>query len=1160
MTKLDLMNVEVTDATGASENVEQQAPKFWRSLEHQRGYDQTLVWTETEFPFGPAPEAFSEQAELTEEGKKTAGFQRREALKLMGASMALAGVTTGCVRRPEELILPYVKQPEDIIPGVANYYATAFPGPSGAVGLVVESHEGRPTKVEGNPDHPASMGKSDRFHQAEVLEVYDPDRTRSPMEKGEPSTWAKFDAAFATALKQAPGGEGLALVIDNAGGPTRDRVLHKIKTDLPKAKVYVWEPLGPDNTIKGAEMVFGPGQRVHLDLSKAARIVSVDSDFMTEGPDSLRLSAGWSSGRRFDKVAGNPDEMNRLYVMEPGFSTTGSNADHRLRVARGHMGDALKALAAAVFGRKALPEAFGGSAATGALISACATKYQANNPKFIQALTNDLVAAVDSGKGAAIVVGEAQPPEVHALGHLLNAALGSFGNGVASLTAGVAASKAKVDSFFAAKSSEGEGGEDGEGGAEPSHWAFARPTPHVGAYEQLAALVKDLEGGKVKTLVILGPNPAFSSPGALKVKEALGKAGTVVHAGLRFNETSEAATWHVPLAHWLESWGDAVSWDGSVSVVQPLIKPLHGGRSALELLASIAGLKDSAHDLVKATWMTELETVTGDKAWRQTLHKGLLPEKARRPVPLVAADGADAYTSYISGRVAGVIGQAPAAVASALKALKPSAPSAQAPEVVFKADFKVADGRYGNNAWLQEMPDSMSKLCWDNALLMGPKLANDLGIRSTVFKNSYQADEARLTVGDTTVVLPVFMLPGIAPDTVVVATGYGRTKAGHIGDGVGVDAWSIVPADGKGFASGKLERTGRQIELCSTQEHFALEGADRKPLQDLETLNTKLGEKRPLTVVGTVDGYKQDRAFAQKGSLRVVSGGKLVDPPERRRVTADGAGPAPGRPDRPIQPTNDVFEYDGQQWGMAIDLTTCTGCHACVMACQSENNIPIVGRAQVLFGRELHWIRIDRYYVGDVDEPEALQQPINCLHCENAPCEPVCPVAATVHDSEGLNGMIYNRCIGTRYCANNCPVKVRRFNYFDFSKTAHFNLSDEEKRRNLTIEMQRNPDVTVRFRGVIEKCSYCTQRINEAKMKAKRAGQDSKNLPDGAITPACAQSCPTDAIAFGNINDPESKVSKMKATDRNYEMLSELNIRPRTTYLARIRNPYKELG
>jgi hypothetical protein len=695
MTKLDLINVDVIDATDseATENVEKQAPKFWRSLEHNRGYDQTLVWTETEFPYGPAPEGFSEQSlldegSLTEEQRKTAGFQRREALKLMGASMALAGVTTGCVRRPEELILPYVSQPEEIIPGVANYYATAFPGPSGAVGLVIESHEGRPTKVEGNPDHPSSMGKSDRHHQAEVLELYDPDRSTTPWEKGVHSTWEKFDAAFASALKAAPGGEGLALLLDNAGGPTRDRVLHKIKTDLPKAKVYFWEPLGPDNTIKGAEMMFGPGQRVHFDLEKASRIVSVDADFMTEGPDSLRLSAGWSAGRRFDKVAGSPEDMNRLYVMEPGFSTTGSNADHRLRVARGQVGEALKALAAAVFGRKALPEAFGGAAATSTLISACNTNFKASNPKFIQALTNDLMSAVDGGKGAAIVVGESQPPEVHALGHLINAALGSFGNGVASLTAGVAASKAKVDAFFASNPSGGaapEGGEpapaEGDAAAASTHWAFDRPGGHVGAYEQLGALVKDLEGGKVKTLVVIGPNPVFAAPGALKVKDAFGKAGMVVHAGLRVNETGAAATWHVPLAHWLESWDDAVSWDGSVSIVQPLIKPLHGARSSLELLASIAGMKESAHDLVKATWMTDLETVKDDKGWRKVLHHGLLPEKARRPVPLVAAEGADAYTSYIGGRVAGVLAQAPTAVANALKALKPTAPSAQAPEV-----------------------------------------------------------------------------------------------------------------------------------------------------------------------------------------------------------------------------------------------------------------------------------------------------------------------------------------------------------------------------------------------------------------------------------------------------------------------------------------------
>jgi Fe-S-cluster-containing dehydrogenase component len=1140
MTKIDLFA-----ATRETTAETPEAERPWRSIDAKENHDQTKLWLEHEFPHGLAPESFGA---VTHDGQLAGPeFQRREMLKLMGASLALAGVGTGCdvldpLRRPEDLIMPYVSQPEGIIPGVPNYFATALPGPNGAIGVVVESHEGRPTKIEGNPDHPASKGAAGIAEQSSILALYDPDRARSPMKGSTPSTWEAFDGELKSVLAGHATGAGLAIVHDGTGGPSSDRAFAAIRAKMPEAMFVRYEPLADDQAAQGSELLFGESSRVRLSLTGAKVVLAVDSNFLVEGADNLRLAREFSMGRGADLITGARDasKMNRLYVLESIFTSTGANADHRVRVASAQILSTLASLARVLIdGGAALPESLGGAAAAAQLASSLPAAKA--DDKFLTALAKDLRA---NPSAAVVIVGERQPPVVHALGHLVNALLGAFDGPTpkASVTAPVPPSPALRDRLFASLAS----------GQPESHWSFSRPVAHKTSTEEITALVEALNGGKVSSVMLLGVNPVFTAPRALGVDAALKKAKTVIHAGVLPDETSAVAAWHVPLAHYLESWGDAVASDGTVSVIQPLVRPLFGARSALELLLVVAGEAMSARDFVKDTWTKDTALLTDEVAWRKALHQGVLPTTGRIGLSLAALGGQGGAPdeAYLGKRIGETVRASTANIGTQLGALKASEPSQSALEVVVVDCVKVGDGRRANISWAQELPDSMTKLCWDNALIMAPSLAKALDIESRVVDNAYRADVVTLTVDGRSVKLPVFVLPGLAPFTVQVTRGYGRTHAGFIGNSVGVDVGPLLdPKGSKILAGATLAKSGETTTLCSTQDHFTIES---KPFQQLEVLNDGFLDKRPIYATATTAAYGADADFAKKGSLRVISQGNLVE--------KDYQKAKPTRPDRPVQLVDDVFPYEGQQWGMVIDLTACTGCNACVVACQAENNIPIVGRKEVLRGRELHWIRIDRYFMGDVDEPAAIHEPIACVHCENAPCEPVCPVAATVHDSDGINAMVYNRCIGTRYCANNCPLKVRRFNYFDFSKSAHLALPAVDAERNKTTDLQRNPDVTVRFRGVMEKCTYCVQRVQEAKFVAKRAGRDGKNLPDGAVTPACAQTCPTNAIVFGNINDPNARVAKMKQLDREFEILSELNIRPRTTYLARLKNSNPELG
>jgi molybdopterin-containing oxidoreductase family iron-sulfur binding subunit len=1134
MRKLQLANPEVLPA---EETTTVAPPRQWRSLRDLE--DPESVVSDDEFN----PEA----VEALDWDEEKLGVKRREMLKLMGASFALMGGGAACIRRPEEHIVPFTKQPENMIPGVSDWYASALPTPWGAQGILVESHDGRPTKIEGNPDHPASGGKADVHAHASILQLYDPDRTGAK----DKDLWSRWDTGFKGVQKKltpSSDGTGFAILLDTAEGPTLDRVLGGLKAKMPATRVYKYDPLTPDNHILGAEMVYGPGARVHHDLSKADVILSIDADFLTTGPEHLKHAAGFAAGRGFDKIksAADADKMNRLYAVESTFTATGTNADHRLRVASGEMIELLKAIGAELLGKHglSLPAAMGDA---GGLGGALTTSFKASNAKFVPAVAKDLA---NHRKRAVIVVGEQQPAAAHALANALNAALGGL-EGPVSLSRRFPAKHAAA--------AEAVEGEDGEAPAGPSLAA------HVSSHASLTALLADINSGKVKTLLILGPNPAATAPKAMKVAEAFAKLSYSVHVGLYDDETAATAKMHLPLAHPLETWGDALAWDGTLTVQQPLIQPLHNGRSAIEVLAQLSGAAETdGRSLVRGTLAAAPgKHKVSETKWRKILHDGITGRPHRERMGVDEAVGIDGAT---------------ARVASAVSKLKGGTAGI---ELVVAPCPKVLDGRHGNLSWCQELPEPMSKLTWDNALMVGVALANKLGIKSTNKSNKYVADLVSVSTAAGSIEIPAFVQPGLAPNTALVHLGYGRTRGGYVANGVGSDATALLPADGSTFVqNAKIATTGKTYDLAATQDHFSMKGTG---FFDVLETPTAVQDRKQLDGTGnrphaqtlTVKEYRQDPYKAHNRNMP----GNLV---ELKRLSKAGQEKKhkgghdfhptaqdldrPSRPTRGLQMANmdvtkEAWDYpeDRQAWGMTIDLGACIGCNACTIACQSENNIPSVGKESVFFGREMHWIRVDRYFEGDVDEPNGITQPVPCMHCENAPCEPVCPFAATVHDEEGINSMVYNRCAGTRYCLNNCPYKVRRYNYFDYTKTAHLYVEKVEEERHELLEMARNPNVTVRFRGVMEKCTFCTQRIQAEKFKYKRAGKDSNNMADGAVTPACAQTCPTSAITFGNVNDPKSEVSKRKVADRQYEVLSELNNRPRTTYLAKLRNPNPEL-
>ena len=987
-----------TEAMNAGKNG---APEYWRSMDQLADTEEFQSFMEKEFP------------QHVEEVKANP-VSRRKFLKLMGASIALAGAAA-CTRQPSEKIIPYVLPPEEVVPGKPLYYASAYVHDGVANGILAESHMGRPTKVEGNPEHPASLGSTDVFAQASILTMYDPDRSQSVIRRGRITTYDAYLNELNETLSnqvETQGG-GIRILTGTVTSPTLHGQLEGLLARYPGARWHQYDPVTLDNAREGSRLAFGEVLSRRLHVEKADVILSLDGDFMSHGPGAVRYSRDFASRRD----GNDPDNMNRLYVIESTPTLTGSQADHLLNRRAGEIEGLARMIAAGL----------GVSASAG-------TEVDGDTTRWISAVVDDLRAHA----GACLVVtGEHQPPAVHALVHAINDALGNTGNTV-TYTESIEASP-------------------------------------VNQTESITALVDDMSRGEVDLLVVIGTNPVYATPADLDFAAAMENVGMRVHAGLYHDETADLCHWHLPMAHGLEAWSDARSYDGTITVVQPLIAPLYRGKSAHEIVAALDGnAMKKGYDIVREHWQTQAynESQAFETFWQTTVHDGFIAGSALAPKAVSVGD------------IAAALGE-------------PSGPE-NGTEVIFKADPTVWDGFYANNGWLQELPKPLTKLTWDNAALMGPSMAKRLGVENT--------DVVELAYRERTVNAPVWILPGHPDDAVTVHLGYGRSRAGQLGTNTGFDAYSIRPSSSPNFGGGlQVTRTGDTFDIYSTQDHHAME---------LEGLGS-MSRDRNLIRVSDIETFKDDPRVIQE----------MWEEPD---------------PERDLYP--DDHAYDGPNaWGMVIDLNKCNGCNTCTIACQSENNISVVGKEEVGNAREMHWIRIDRYYRGDLDAPETFHQPVPCMQCENAPCELVCPVGATVHSKEGLNDMVYNRCVGTRYCSNNCPYKVRRFNFYLY---ADFETP--------SLQLGRNPDVTVRSRGVMEKCTYCVQRINVARIESKKEDRD---IADGEILTACQQACPSQAITFGNTKDENSKVSRLKASPLNYGMLTDLLTKPRTTYLGRIRNP-----
>ena len=1048
-------------------NTEQSEKQYWRSLSELAETEEFQNYLDKEFV----------DVQVGQEGS----VSRRRFMQLMGASFTLAG-TTGCWWEgngfwKEEKILPHARRPQGWAPGTTREFSTSFPLNGIAQGLRVTSADGRPVKIEGNPEDAATRGNTTSYAQASVLGLYDPDRSKTPAKAAsggmQSLSLADVEKALAASTADLAGGLGLAILCETDSSPSVARLKKSLMAKYPQARWVSYSPLHRDNEIQGGLKAFGQAARTHYDLSKADVVVTLDSDLLTKHPNSLQYAADWAANR-------NPEsgKMSRTYAVESRFTATGSAADHRYAVRPSQVKAYLVKLEDEV--RRELNEPrLSGEFTSGAII---------DDAKWVSVIAKDLA----SNRGKSVVVaGREQPADVHALVHRLNALLGNVGKTV----------------NYTQEPESGDGA------------------------TALKTLAADMAKGSVATLIMLGGNPVYDAPADVDFKAALAKVGFSLHLSAYRDETSRASKWHVPASHYLETWGDARRWDGTITIVQPLIKPLYASWSKSELLSVLVNGKTGDDRLRVAETITlasaptpapvaeeadasataeaapaaedtrdpELKALklmnADDRRWRKVIHRGLIEGSA---YPLI-----DTQVQAF-------------AVANWPKVTMKSSANLQNGEfeVAFFEDGKVHDGRYANNGWLQETPDTLSKLTWDNAALISPKTAKKLGL--------VEEDVISIKVGAETIEAAVSVLPGQPTGTVALAFGYGRSEAGVVGgsvsqgiDSPGVNAFGLRTTDDQWFRTGAtIAKTGKSYELASTQDHHAI---DKTGMEERE--------RRAVTFVREMDleTYQKDSSTANK---------KYDTFPKEKLLSLF-----------------DQHKYEGHKWGMTIDLSTCTGCNTCVVACTAENNVPVVGKDQVKKGREMHWLRLDRYFAGDEEAPEMLLQPLGCVQCQNAPCEQVCPVAATVHSDEGLNDMVYNRCIGTRYCANNCPFKVRRFNYHNY----HEDLKDP---KNKVKTMVFNPEVSVRVRGVMEKCTYCVQRIKEAKLVASN---EKRTLRDGDITPACAQACPTDAIVFGDLNDKNSRVAKLQALGRSYQMLFELNIRPRTQYLAKIKNPNPEL-
>jgi len=975
---------------------------YWRSFDQLESNQEFNKFAKAEFA-----DSFTE---------KNDPISRRTFVSIMGASLAMAGLA-GC-RRPVEKIVPFVDQPENLVLGEPEHYATVMPFGTSAYGLLVTCNEGRPTKIEGNELHPSTLGKSNSFLQASILNLYDPDRSKNPVKNGKKESWLSFADFWNTNREdfENSNGEGLVILSDESPSLSLYRLHKEFLKKFPKAKWVVYNSISDETIYGGIKLATGKDLRPVYAYDKAKVILSLDADILMLEQESITASNGFALGRNPEESHG---DMNRLYAVEPGYSITGAMADHRLKL---HARDILP-----------FTVALGHELEREGVRIALLNEYKevdvsGIDQKWIHAIAVDLI----KNQGKSVVVGGRRQSEaLHALILSINDSLGNTG---------------KTLNLYPIKDTL------------------------VSSSHSLMGLREDIDNDKVNTLIVLGNDVIHNIPSDLKLSEKFEKIQHTIHFGYQNNETAKLCDWHINSSHFLESWGDARSSDGSLSVIQPVIEPLYYGKSDLEFVDFLmTGEIRRSHEIVRQTWAKYLRSNAFDIEWRRVLHNGLLENS---------------------------IGQAVRPVLSNRKLktfLKkhPLQSKTDGIELLFTVDYSMYDGRYTNNGWMHELPDPITKLIWDNAGLVSKKTAEKYDLDS--------GDIVKVTSSGKSIEIPIWILPGHVDDAITLPLGYGYKSVGRVGDGVGFDVTPLQTTEGMNFVSGaSLENTGKKHRLASTQNHGSMEG-------------------RPLIREATLDEYHEDPKFAQHA----------VHVPDLQSLWKE-------------------HKYDkGYQWGMSIDLNSCLGCGACSIACQSENNIPIVGKNNGDYGREMHWIRVDRYFNGDDDNPEIGFQPVSCQHCEMAPCEQVCPVAATTHDVEGLNVMTYNRCIGTRYCSNNCPYKARRFNFFNYTNS----LPE-------LIQMAQNPDVTVRSRGVMEKCTYCTQRINRSKRVAKL---EDRTLRDGEMRTACQQACPTNAISFGNILDTESEIVKAKSSDRTYEILAEFNLRPRTSYMARLRNPNPKL-
>jgi molybdopterin-containing oxidoreductase family iron-sulfur binding subunit len=962
---------------------------------------------------------------------------RRHFLQIMCASAALAGVG-GCINQPQEEIVPYVRPPEQIVPGKPLYYATAMTLGGASMGLLVETQMGRPVKVEGNPRHPAvppmriyandatpadlQVGATDAFAQALVLSLYDPDRSQTVLKNGQISTWDECYTELTAQLERlaANGGQGLRVLTQNVVSPTMLAQMQQLSAKYPNVQWHQYEPINDDNARAGGRLVFGESV-LPTYIGRPEVVLSLDADCLADGPQHLQLARMI----RGQNLADSDAPPTRLYVVETSSTVTGAAADHRLPVSFRALIRFASELSI-IFGQEPRGD---GIEWTGSEIPAA----------WKSAVAADLA----SSRGNSLVIaGRGQPPVVHAIANLLNVRLGNVGRTVEYRVPNTVHSLDHVDS--------------------------------------LKELVRAMQSKAVAALIIVGGNPSIDAPADVPFAEALKEVPLSLHLSEYADETSALCTWHVPKAHLFETWDDTQAADGTASIVQPLISPLYDGKACSEVVAALGGSPTaSSHNLVRAYWQQRLGFAEGDaqfeRAWRTALHDGI-----------IAGTAVAAQMAVVGAEIETRLSQELARLSAA--------PQAGSMTITFRHDPSVWDGRFANNGWLQELPRPLTKLTWDNAALMSPQTADEHRVKS--------GDVVEIEANGQKIEIAVMVVPGHPRETITLHLGYGRERAGRVGNGVGTNVYPLRTSDAMWFAEvTSIRKTGRTHVLATTQHHFRMEGRD-------------------LVRAGTLAEYE-----------------KSPEHPAFMEVHGHG-----GRSDHQgtLYPEPN---FEGNQWGMVINQSACVGCNACVVACQAENNIPVVGKDEVWRSREMHWLRIDTYYQGAGANPTVYHQPMLCQHCEYAPCEPVCPVAATTHSDEGLNEMTYNRCVGTRYCSNNCPYKVRRFNFYDYNA---------ELREDATMQLRPNPDVTVRSRGVMEKCTYCVQRINAGRIAADIEG---RAIRDGEVITACQAACPTQAIVFGNLNDPESAVSKAAESGLNYSVLGELNTRPRTTYLAVVRNP-----